>query len=87
MSSLAIALRYQKKYDEAEQVYRQTLELREKILWEHPSSLDSMNLITYFINKGNTMRQNDAPAVELRGYELREILGQEHPSTRGHIAE
>ena len=44
MSNLAIALPQQGKYDEAEKMHRQTLELREKVLGkEHPHTITSMN--------------------------------------------
>ncbi|KAK5188427.1 hypothetical protein LTR96_011511 [Exophiala xenobiotica] len=44
MNDLAIVLRQQGKYEEAEQMHRQTLDLKKKVLGEeHPSTLDSIN--------------------------------------------
>ena len=44
MNNLAEALCSQGKYEEAERMHRQTLELREKALGaEHPDTLASMN--------------------------------------------
>ncbi|KAK5202618.1 Gluconate transport-inducing protein required for gluconate-H+ symport [Exophiala xenobiotica] len=44
MDNLAVVLRQQGKYEDAEQMQRQTLDLREKVLGEeHPSTLTSMN--------------------------------------------
>jgi hypothetical protein len=47
-------IRNQDKYDEAEQMYRQTLELKQKVLGqEHPSTLNSMNgLASVLRNQG-----------------------------------
>ena len=47
MNNLAIVLDCQEKYEEAEQMHRQTLELRKKVLGnEHPDTLVSMNNLT-----------------------------------------
>ncbi len=48
------------KYKEAEQMDRQTLELREKVLGrEHPNTLNSMNnLASILNNQGNTKKPN-----------------------------
>ena len=44
MSNLALVLDNQGKYDKGEKLYRQTLQLREKVLGkEHPNTLDNMN--------------------------------------------
>jgi tetratricopeptide (TPR) repeat protein len=44
MDNLAEVLRHQGKYEEAEQMHRQTLELTEKVPGkEHPDTLASMN--------------------------------------------
>ena len=44
MNNLALVLQYQGKYDEAEKMHRQTLELMEKVLGvDHPSTLASLN--------------------------------------------
>lgn len=45
MSHLALVLRNQGKYEEAEQINRQSLALRKMVLGkEHPDMLESMNL-------------------------------------------
>jgi hypothetical protein len=44
MNNLIIVLQQQRKYKEAEQMQRQTLDLKEKVLGEeHPLTLNSMN--------------------------------------------
>jgi Flp pilus assembly protein TadD len=44
MNNLALSLRQQGKYAEAEAMHRQTLQLREMVLGkEHPDTLGSMN--------------------------------------------
>jgi Flp pilus assembly protein TadD len=44
MNNLALVLLGQGKYEEAEEMHRQTLELREKVLGrEHPDTPGSMN--------------------------------------------
>ena len=44
MNNLALVLRIQGKYEEAEEMHRRALELKEKVLGpEHPSTLTSMN--------------------------------------------
>ncbi|KAI0159859.1 hypothetical protein GGR52DRAFT_582588 [Hypoxylon sp. FL1284] len=58
-------------YNEAEQMYRKTLELRERVLGrEHPSTLASINNLAL------------AEQMHRQTLELRErVLGREHPST------
>ena len=54
MNNLALVLRRQEKYEEAEQVYWRTLKLKEKVLGrEHPSTIGSRkNLGRCLIMKG-----------------------------------
>jgi tetratricopeptide (TPR) repeat protein len=74
-------LRSQGKYDAAEKVHRQTLELRKKVLDpEHPDTLTSMN------NLAETLRSQGkygaAEEMHRRTLELREkVLDPEHPDT------
>ena len=43
MNNLAVILNQQGRYNEAERIQRQTLELKERVLGhEHPSTMDSM---------------------------------------------
>ncbi len=52
MNDLARILERQGKDDETEQIYRQTLELREKVLGkEHPDTLDSMSNLASVLKK------------------------------------
>ncbi|KAI1439328.1 hypothetical protein F5Y02DRAFT_143448, partial [Annulohypoxylon stygium] len=69
------------KYNEAEQMYQQTLELRERVLGrENPSTLDSMNnLAEVFRSQG---KYEEAEQMHRQTLELTErVLGRENPST------
>ncbi|KAH8681067.1 violaceus kinesin [Xylariales sp. PMI_506] len=69
------------KYEEAEQIHRQTLKLRRKVLGvEHPSTLFNMNnLAEVYRQRGKyeEAEQIHRQALELKG----KVLGVEHPST------
>ncbi|KAK3383706.1 hypothetical protein B0T24DRAFT_645911 [Lasiosphaeria ovina] len=69
------------KYEEAEQMYRQALELNEKVLGrEHPSTLDSMNNLGLVL--GSQGKYEEAEQIHRQALELYEkVLGREHPST------
>ncbi|KAI1439358.1 hypothetical protein F5Y02DRAFT_424100 [Annulohypoxylon stygium] len=69
------------KYNEAEQMYRQTLELTERVLGrENPSTLDSMNNLAVVL--GNQGKYEEAEQMHRQTLELRErVLGRENPST------
>ena len=58
MNNLAECLRSQGKYDAAEPLYRETLQLTEKVLGkEHPDTLASMNnLAALFESQGKSSR-------------------------------
>jgi tetratricopeptide (TPR) repeat protein len=78
---LALVLSGQEKYEEAEEVHRQTLKLREKVLGkEHPSTLSSMsNLALVLRDQGN---YKEAEEMHRQTLELKEkVFGKEHPST------
>lgn len=52
MSSLAVALRVQMRYVEAEQIQRESLELYEKSLGRaHPDTVEAMNNIAQTIHR------------------------------------
>ena len=69
------------KYKEAEQMYRQMLELREKVLGkEHPHTLSSMNnltLVLWRLGKYEEVEQMHRQTLKLR----EKVLGKEHPDT------
>ncbi|KAI1286514.1 hypothetical protein F5Y03DRAFT_146430 [Xylaria venustula] len=69
------------KYNNAEQLYRQTLELREGVLGrEHPSTLASMNNLANVL--GSQGKYKEAETMHRQTLELKEgVLGREHPST------
>ena len=69
------------KYREAELMYRQTLDLREKVLGEeHPSTLDSMNNLAAVLQQQG--KYEEAEQMHRQTLDLREkVLGEEHPDT------
>ncbi|KAB5581164.1 hypothetical protein GE09DRAFT_1256464 [Coniochaeta sp. 2T2.1] len=69
------------KYKEAEAMYRQTLELRQKVLGaEHPDTLASMNNLAHVLY--SLGKYGEAEAMHRQTLELTEkVLGAEHPST------
>nr|CDP26075.1 Putative kinesin light chain [Podospora anserina S mat+] len=69
------------KYKEAEQMYRQTLQLSEKVLGkEHPDTLTSMNdLALVLYSQG---KYEEAAKIHRQELQLSEkVLGKEHPGT------
>ncbi|RYP42629.1 hypothetical protein DL768_010304 [Monosporascus sp. mg162] len=81
MNNLAVVLDNQGKYDEAEQMHRQTLELKEKVLGrEHPDTLASMNNLALIWDSQG--KYDEAEQMHRQTLELKEkVLGREHPST------
>ncbi|KAI1320991.1 hypothetical protein F5Y16DRAFT_417212 [Xylariaceae sp. FL0255] len=69
------------KYSQAEHLYRQTLELRERVLGrENPDTLTSMNNLAFVLR--NQGRYEQAEAMYRQTLELKErVLGRENPST------
>jgi tetratricopeptide (TPR) repeat protein len=69
------------KYQDAEQMHRQALELREKVLGkEHPSRLASMNNLACVLHKQG--KHEEAGQMHRQALELKEkVLGKEHPLT------
>ncbi|KAI1287177.1 kinesin light chain [Xylaria venustula] len=70
------------KYDNAELLYRQTLELKEGGVLgrEHPSTFNSMNNLANVLDSQG--KYKEAETMHRQTLELREgVLGQEHPDT------
>jgi tetratricopeptide (TPR) repeat protein/nucleoside phosphorylase len=69
------------KYQEAEQMHRQTLELKEKVLGkEHPDTLDTMNNLALVLdNRGKYEEAEHMHRLALEG--SMKVLGKEHPDT------
>ena len=64
--------RISSKYTEAEQMYRQTLELREKVLGqEHPSTLDSMNNLALVLDSQG--KYDEAEQMRQQALETRKL--------------
>jgi len=81
MSNLASVLERQNRYDEAERLYREALEIQERVFGrEHPDTLFSMNgLGALFM----TIGQYDRAALLFRETLRirRRVLGDDHPET------
>ncbi|KAK4164715.1 phosphorylase superfamily [Cladorrhinum sp. PSN259] len=73
------------KYEEAERIYRQALELKEKVLGrEHRSTLDSMNNLGLVLQ--NQGKYEEGEQIHRQALKLKEeVLGREHPSTLDSI--
>ncbi|KJZ71092.1 hypothetical protein HIM_09511 [Hirsutella minnesotensis 3608] len=69
------------KYHEAEQMHRQALDLREKVLGkEHPATLSSMNNLAVVLK--SLGKYEEAERLHRQEWKLSEkLLGKEHPST------
>ena len=81
MNNLAIVLSKQGKYEQAEEMHRQALGLRETVLGkEHPDALRSMNNLAAVLS--NQGKYEQAEEVHRQALGLREtVLGKEHPDT------
>jgi tetratricopeptide (TPR) repeat protein len=81
MNNLALVLSDQGKYEQAEEIHRQILELRETILGEeHPDTLTSMNNLALGLsNQGEYEQAEEMHRQELELCET--VLGKDHPST------
>jgi tetratricopeptide (TPR) repeat protein len=81
MNNLATVLRDQGKYEQAEEMYRQALRLRETILGkEHPDTLTSVDNLALLLSCQGKYEQ--AEEMHRQTIRLREtILGKEHPAT------
>ena len=71
----------QGKYEEAEEMHRQTLTLRETVLGkEHPNTLTSMNNLAGVLSHQG--KYEEAEEMHRRTLALSEtVLGKEHPDT------
>ncbi len=81
IDSLAVLYQSQGRYSEAEPLYKQALQLREKVLGkEHPDTLDSIDgLAGLYQSQG---RHSEAEPLYKQALQLREkVLGKEHPDT------
>ena len=81
MNNLALVLNRQGKYEEAEEIHRQTLALRETVLGkEHPNTLGSMNNLALVLNRQG--KYEEAEEIHRQTLALKEtVLGKEHPDT------
>ena len=82
VDNLTLMLRYQRKYEAAEEMNRRALEGREKVLGvEHPDTLTSVYNLAYLFH--DQQRYNDASILYLRALAgLSKTLGPDHPITR-----
>jgi tetratricopeptide (TPR) repeat protein len=81
VSNLALVLRDQGKYKEAEEMHRRALEGKEKVLGtEHPYTLISVNNLASVLQDQG--KYEEAEEMNRRALEGREkVLGLEHPRT------
>jgi tetratricopeptide (TPR) repeat protein len=81
MNALALVLSDQGKYEQAEEICRQALRLRETVLnKEHPDTLTSMDNLALVLNGQGKYEQ--AEEMHQQALRLREtVLGKEHPDT------
>ncbi|KAG7429090.1 Kinesin light chain [Fusarium oxysporum f. sp. raphani] len=79
--NVAAAFSIQGKYRAAAALYRETLEVKEKVLGkEHPSTLDSMNNLALVLD--SIGEYEEASKMHRETLEVKKkILGKEHPST------
>ena len=85
MNNLALVLNSQGKYEEAEQMHRQTLALSESELGKkHPSTLTSMNNLARVLDRQG--KYEEAEQMHRQTLALRESeLGKKHPETLGSV--
>ena len=82
-------MRYRSKYNQAEDIYRQTLEVRERVLsLEHSNTLWSMRSLGWILFWRG--KYKEAEALFQQVFKIhKKVLGQEHPCTasgRGNVA-
>ncbi|PNP77904.1 hypothetical protein FNYG_08630 [Fusarium nygamai] len=79
--NVAEALSIQGRYEGAAKLYRETLELKEKVLGkEHPDTLMSMNNLALVLD--NMGEYEEAEKMHREEWKLTEkVLGKDHPST------
>ncbi|EXL45100.1 hypothetical protein FOCG_13863 [Fusarium oxysporum f. sp. radicis-lycopersici 26381] len=82
--NVAEALSMQGRYEGAAKLYRETLEVREKVGKEHPDTLSVMNNLASVLD--NMGEYEEAEKMHRETLELMEkVLGKEHPSTLGSM--
>ncbi|KAK4652643.1 hypothetical protein QC762_0075260 [Podospora pseudocomata] len=81
LSKVGESFRNLGKYKEAEQMHRQELQLREKVLGkEHPDTLTSMDNLAIVLDSQG--KYEEAERMHRQALQLREkVLGKEHPDT------
>ncbi|KAK4651792.1 P-loop containing nucleoside triphosphate hydrolase protein [Podospora pseudocomata] len=81
LSKVGESFRNLGKYEEAEQMHRQALQLKEKVLGkEHPATLTSMNNLAVVLRSQG--KYEEAEQIHRQALQLREkVLGKEHPDT------
>ncbi|RYP46560.1 hypothetical protein DL768_007242 [Monosporascus sp. mg162] len=87
MACLAMTYHAQGRYNEAEKVYTEVLQLRRKVLEkEHPDTIESMaHLAATYHQQG---RYGEAEEIRVETLQLRrEVLGKKHPDTIWSMAE
>jgi hypothetical protein len=80
-NNLALVLRYQSKYEQAEEMHRQGLRLREAVLGsERPETLRSMYCLAHLFH---TQRRYHEAGVLYQATltSLRDVLAPDHPTT------
>jgi primosomal replication protein N len=85
MNNLANVLDSQGKYEEAEAMHQQTLQLKEKVLGkEHPSTPESINNLALVLNHQG--KYKEAEVMHRQTLQMIEkVLSKEHPSTVARI--
>ncbi|MCJ1443150.1 MAG: hypothetical protein MMC23_003648 [Stictis urceolatum] len=80
MNNLALVLNRQGKYEEAEAMHRQTLDLKEVLGPQHLGTLTSMNNLASVLNSQG--KYEEAEAMHRQTLDLKkEVLGLRHPDT------
>src|SRR6202044_1105444 len=81
MQSLSVALWYQCKYSEGQELILEVLEKRRVPGEEHPSFLTSIGILaSMLLSQGQFDEAERLFRVELKGFE--KVLGKKHPKTR-----
>jgi hypothetical protein len=71
----------QGKYDEAEAMHRQTLQLREEVLGQrHPDTLTSIYCLAYLLQNRKDY-DNSSALYQKASSGFEEVLGIDHPTT------
>jgi len=79
MESLSVALWYQRKYNEGQELILEVLEKRRELGEEHPLFLGSIGTLAAFREQGESPEAEQLLRVQLNG--LEKVLGKKHPET------